>query len=137
MDTIRTKALGQSHAVVDDEGDAGVGADALEGLGEPRQLMLVNVLYSQLESGRDPLLARGLQAIREAAADVPRADQIELGRLLPLRRRKVDGIELGFVHFRRGPSKSMPDRFRRSRCRACGRTPRRSAGRGGQTGARG
>ena len=95
MHAVRAEPLGQRHAVVDDEGDVGVGADALQRLGEPRQLMLVDVLHAQLEGRGDARLQRRLQAIGKAAADVLRADQVELRRLRPLGRREVDGIELG------------------------------------------
>ena len=40
MDPVGVEPLGQADAVVDDEGDVGVGADPLQRLGQPRQLML-------------------------------------------------------------------------------------------------
>ena len=51
---VGAEALGQRHAVVDDEGDVGIGADALKRLGESRQLMLVDVLHAQLEAAAMP-----------------------------------------------------------------------------------
>ena len=49
MDPVGAEPLGQRHAVVDDEGGIGVGADPLQRFGEPRQLMLVEILDAQLE----------------------------------------------------------------------------------------
>jgi hypothetical protein len=49
MHPVRADPLGQSHAVVDDECDVGVGADALKRLGQPSELMLAHVLDAQLE----------------------------------------------------------------------------------------
>ena len=46
---VGTDALGEAHAVVDDEGDTRVGADALQRIGETRKLMLVHVLHPKLE----------------------------------------------------------------------------------------
>ena len=88
MDAVGAEPLGERHAVVDDERDVGVGADALQRLGEARQLMLVDILDPQLEGGRDARLERGLQPVGEGPADVLRADQVELARLRPLGRRE-------------------------------------------------
>ena len=66
MDAVGAEPLGQRHAVVDDERDVRVGADALQRLGEPRQLVLVDVLHAQLERGGDARLKRRLQAIGKA-----------------------------------------------------------------------
>jgi len=97
MHAVRAEALGESHAVVDDEGDIGVGADPLQRLGKPGQLVIAYVLHAQLEGGCDPRLERRPQSVVEWSADVLRADQIELGRFFPLRRREVDRIKFGFV----------------------------------------
>ncbi len=102
MHSVRAEPLGQRHAVVDDEGDVGVGAQALQRLGQPRQLMLGDVLDPQLEGARDPRLERGLEPVREPAADLLRADQVQLRRRRPRRRREVDGVELGFVQGQAG-----------------------------------
>ena len=63
---VGAEPLGQRHAVVDDEGDVRVGADALQRLGEPRQLMLVHVLDPKLECRGEARLERGLQAVGKA-----------------------------------------------------------------------
>ena len=65
MDAVGTEAFGQCHAVVDDERDASISADALQRLGESRQLVLFNVLHPELERRRDARLDRRLQAVRE------------------------------------------------------------------------
>jgi len=76
VDAVGTEALGERHAVVDDEGDVCVGADPLQGLGKPRELMFADVLDAQLEGGRDPRLEGCLQAVGEGSANLLRADQI-------------------------------------------------------------
>ena len=64
--------------------------------------MLLDILHADLEGRGDARLARGLQAIRERATDILRTDQIQLRRRRPVRRREVDGIELGFVQGQAG-----------------------------------
>ena len=79
VDAVGAEPLGQRHAVVDDERDVGVGADPLQRLGEPRQLMLVDILDPQLERRDRAAAERRLQPVGKRAADVLRADQVELG----------------------------------------------------------
>ena len=102
VDAVGTEPLGKRHAVVDDERHVRIGADALQRLGEPRELMLVDVLDAQLEGRRDAGLDRGLEPVRKRAADVLRTDQVELRRLRPLGGGKSIGIELGLVHGQAG-----------------------------------
>jgi hypothetical protein len=102
MHTVGAEPFGQRHAVVDDEGDVRVGADALQRLGEPRQFVLRNVLDPQLERGCDPWSERRPQPIGKRPADLLRADQIELRRRRPLGWRKIDRVELGFVEGQAG-----------------------------------
>ena len=66
MDAVGAEPLGQADAVVDDEGDVGVGADPLQRLGQPRQLMLVDVLDPQLERRDRPARQRRLQPVGES-----------------------------------------------------------------------
>jgi hypothetical protein len=77
-----------------------IGADLLQRLGEPRQFMLVLVLDPQLEGSDLSALERRLEAVGKDSADVLRADQIELARLRPYRRRKDGQIDLVYVHGR-------------------------------------
>ena len=58
MHAVGAEPLRERHAVVDDERHVSVGADALQRLGEPRQLVLVHVLDPQLERGGDARLQR-------------------------------------------------------------------------------
>ena len=60
MDAVGAEPLRQRDAVVDDERDVGVGADALQRLGEPRQLVLVDVLDPQLERRDRPARSAAL-----------------------------------------------------------------------------
>ena len=53
VNPVGAEPLGQRDAVVDDEGDVRVGADALQRLGEARQLMVFDVLDAKLEGGRN------------------------------------------------------------------------------------
>ena len=71
VNAVGAEPLGQRHAVVDDEGDVRVGADALQRLGEPRELMLGDVLHPQLERRGDARLERGLQPVRESCRRPP------------------------------------------------------------------
>ena len=66
MDAVGAEPLGQRHAVVDDEGDVGVGADALQRLGEPRQLMLATSLTRSWNAAADARLQRRLQPVGES-----------------------------------------------------------------------
>ena len=88
MHAVGAEPLGQADAVVDDERDVGVGADALQRLGQPRQLVLVDVLDAQLERRDRPARERGPQPVGKGAADVLRADQVELARLVRAAARK-------------------------------------------------
>ena len=71
MNAVGVDPLGQADAVVDDEGDVGVGADALQRLGEPRQLMLVDIFHPQLERRDRPAGQRCLQPVGEIARRPP------------------------------------------------------------------
>src|SRR6185369_11048638 len=102
MNAVRAETLRQLHAVVDDEGDLGIGADALKRLSKACQLMLVEVLYAQLEGRRDPWFQRRLEPVRKTAANLLRADQVEFRWLRPPARRKLDRIEFGFVQGQAG-----------------------------------
>ena len=97
MHAVGAKPLRQSHAVVDDERDVGVSADSVQRFGKAGELMLLDLFNPQLESRRDARLERCLEAIRERAADVLRADQVQRRRRRPLRRREIDRIELSVV----------------------------------------
>src|SRR5687767_3185312 len=46
---VRAKALGQTDAVVDDEGGLVVRADALQRLGQTGEFMCVDIFHTQLE----------------------------------------------------------------------------------------
>ncbi len=107
VDTVSAQTPGERHAVIDDEGDAGVSANALQRLGEARELMLIDVLHPKLEGGGNPWLERCPQPVRKCSADVLRADQIELRRFGALGRREIERVEL--IH------SSSPPRKRRSR----------------------
>ena len=76
MHAIGAEALRKAHAVVDDERDAGVRADALERLGQPSDLMLGDVLHPQLERRNDIVLHGGSQPIRERPAHRLGRDEI-------------------------------------------------------------
>ena len=67
MDAVGAEPFGQRHAVVDDEGDVGIGADALQRLGKPGERVLVDVLDPELEGAATARLQRSLQAVREDA----------------------------------------------------------------------
>jgi hypothetical protein len=56
MNAIRAQSPRKSHAVVDDEGDIRVGADALERLGEPSERVLLHLLHPKLECRSDTRL---------------------------------------------------------------------------------
>ena len=99
---VGAEPLGQAHAVVDDERDIRIGANALQRLSEPRQLMLVHVLHPQLECRGEARLKRRLQPVGKAAANILRADQVKPRRLGPLRGREVERIELVFVQGQAG-----------------------------------
>lgn len=80
MDSVGSEPPRKGDAVVDDEGGLRIGADALKRLGEERKLMLVFVLDAELERRRQPRLERRLQPVREAPADLLRADQVQPAR---------------------------------------------------------
>ena len=96
MHAIRAEPLGEAHAVVDDEGDARVRADALQRLRQPRELMLRNVLHAELERRDDVILRDGSQPIREGAAHVLGRDEVQPAGFRPLRSREVGRLELVF-----------------------------------------
>ena len=60
MHAVGAQPLGQRDAVVDDERDVGVGADPLQRLGQPRELMLVDVFYPELERRDRPARSAAL-----------------------------------------------------------------------------
>ncbi len=97
MHSVSVEPLGERHAVVDDEGNIGVGADALQRLGQAGKLVLGDILHAELESRRDARLKRGLEAIGKGPANILRADQIQLRWLRPVRRRKGQRIEFKIV----------------------------------------
>src|SRR5215217_3091134 len=70
MDSVGAEPLGQRHAVVNDERHLGVGADSLQRLGQPRELVFVHVLDAQLERRCDAQLERGLEAVGKRTADL-------------------------------------------------------------------
>ncbi len=89
VNAVGTEALRQAHAVVDDEGHARIGTDALKRLRQPRKLMLGDVLHPQLE-GRDDLVAYDrIQSFGKVAANVLRRDEIEAAGLRAPGRRKL------------------------------------------------
>lgn len=94
MNAVRPETLRQGHAVVHDEGDAGVGTNALQGLSEPSNFMLGAVLHSQLESGDGLNRADCLEPVREASANFLRRNEIEPTWLRPLGRRELGRIEI-------------------------------------------
>ena len=51
---------------------------ALQRLGEPRRLVLVDALHPELEGGDRPGVERRREPLGKIAADVERRDQIEL-----------------------------------------------------------
>ena len=88
MHAVGIKPLGQADAVVDDECDVMVGADPLQRIGQPGQLMAVDVLHPELECRDRPARQRRLQPVGEIAADILRADQVKLARVGSRRRRE-------------------------------------------------
>ena len=96
MHPIGAKALGKAHAVVDDEGDAGIRADTLQGLRQTRELMLRQVLHAELERRDRLILRNGSQPIRECAPHVLGRDQVQPAGLRPLRRSEFRRLELVF-----------------------------------------
>ena len=91
---IGAKPFRQRHAVIDNERGAGVGADPLQRLGQPRELVLVDALDPQLERRDRPACQRGAQPVGKIVADVLRADQVQLARLAPRRRGKGRQVDL-------------------------------------------
>jgi len=100
MDAIGAEPLGQRHAVVDDECGTGVGAEPLQGLGQAGKLMLADVFHAHLESSHRPRCQGGLKPVGKPAADLLRADQIELRRLRPLWRREDRQVGCFVIHGR-------------------------------------
>src|SRR5215213_4967560 len=96
MHSIGTQPLGEGHAVIDDEGDPRVRADALQGLCKTRELMLRNIFHSELEGGDYLILRSGLQPIREGAAHVLGRDEVQPAGFSPLRSRELGRLELVF-----------------------------------------
>ena len=96
MDAIGAEALCEAHAVVDDEGDAGIRADTLQRLRQTRELMLGDVLHPQLKRRDDIVLDGGSQPVGEGATRVLGRDQVQPAGLLPLGRREVGRLELVF-----------------------------------------
>jgi len=98
VNAVGAEALRKADAVVDDEGDIRVRTNALKRLGEPRQIMLADILHAELESRCDPGLERWPQPIREAATDLLRRNQVKLSRHRPRGRWEIDRIEIVLVH---------------------------------------
>jgi hypothetical protein len=99
---VGAKPLGQSHAIVDYEGNIRVRANALQRLGETRQLMLVDVLDAKLKGRRNAGLESGAQPVRESIANVLRADQVKLRRPRAWRSRELNRKEVSFIHSQAG-----------------------------------
>ena len=95
MDAVGTESLGQAHAVVDDERHPGVGAHALDRLGQPGDVVIVQPLETELEGGDRPRLERGGEAAGEPRVDRGWRDQVEPARraLLRLEARGETGVE--------------------------------------------
>ncbi len=89
VNAVGAKALGQLHAVVDDEGNARIGADALQRLGQPRKLMFGHVFHAQLEGSDDFVPDSRLQPVRKAPANLLRGNEVEPAGLRPLGRWKL------------------------------------------------
>ena len=83
MDAVRTDALGERDAVVDDERDLAIRAHTLERIGERRGLVLVDALDAKLERRDRRGIERPRQPLGEPAADVERRDEIELAGRTP------------------------------------------------------
>lgn len=83
------KPFGKRDAVVDDESDIGVGADALQRLGKPGKVMLLPVLDTKLEGRRKTGLERRSQPVRKRPADVLRTDQVQAATA---RARRGEGV---------------------------------------------
>ena len=94
MNAVGTEPSGQRDAVVDDEGDPGVRADALQWLCQSGDLVLGPVLHPQLEGGNGLDSSDGRQPIREISTDLLRRDQVQPARLRPPRRRELGRIEI-------------------------------------------
>ena len=88
---------GKRDRVVDDEGDLGIGADALQRLGEARERVFVHVFDAKLEGGGGPRLQRRLQSIGKDPSDLLRADQIEAARPAPFGRESLREVPRDFV----------------------------------------
>src|SRR3546814_10738078 len=68
------------RSIVDDEGDFMIGAGALQRLGEPRRLVLIDTLYPELEGGDGAAVKCGGEPVRKVVAYLSRRDQVELAR---------------------------------------------------------
>ncbi|KAG5718287.1 hypothetical protein E4T56_gene15445, partial [Termitomyces sp. T112] len=83
MHAIGIQALGQRDRIVDDEGDFPLGADRLQGGGQTRGGVIVDVLHAELKR-RDPMtpfqarIQRARQPLRKIAAHIGGRDQIKL-----------------------------------------------------------
>ena len=98
MDPVGAEPFGQPHAVVDDERDVMIGADLLQRLGEAGKAVFVDILDAQLERRDRPAAERRLEPVGKRAADILRADQIELARLGALGRLEARQVGIIFVH---------------------------------------
>lgn len=81
VDSIGADAFCKCHAVIDDEGYARVRTDALQRLRYSCELLVIDAFHAELEGACKSRLERSLQALRKGAADLLRADEIELARL--------------------------------------------------------
>jgi hypothetical protein len=59
MNPVSAEPFGQLHAVIDDEGDIIIRANPLDGLRQPGQFMLTDVLHPQLERRNRSAAKRG------------------------------------------------------------------------------
>jgi hypothetical protein len=102
MDSVGAKPLCKRDAVVDDEGDVCVGANALQRFGETGELVLLDILDAKLERCGESGLERRLQPVGKAVADLLRADQIELARAALARSEGVSELPRDFVRSQAG-----------------------------------
>jgi hypothetical protein len=95
MYAVGIETLCEADAVIDDEGNVRVRTNALQRLGQPCKLVLVDGLHTQLESRDWSSGKRGLQLVREISAYILRADEVQLALLAALGRGK--GGQVGFI----------------------------------------
>src|SRR6185436_13705818 len=97
------------------ERHVGLGADALQRLGEARQLMLVDALDAKLKRRDRPPGQRRPEPVRKFAADILRTDQVELAGIGPHGRPKRAKVDIVLIH---APLISERESYVQSNCRA-------------------